>query len=203
MIEAIILAGGRSRRSAPRHKACRRLPGERRSWLDRQIDSLRDAGVGHIVLVLGHRPRRVLACLHRRAGIVRNPRPGIGPFASLQYGLHSCRSGRILIVPVDTPVPGAMALKRLSRLMPSADAAIPTDRQRRGGHPVAISQRFAHHLRRLDPRAPAARLNSQLRALPSTHSRRIPLAGFDVRQDLNTEQAWLLYRKRRQAAATR
>jgi CTP:molybdopterin cytidylyltransferase MocA len=189
---AVLLAGGRSRRSGRRHKACRRLPGERRSWLDRQIDVLRAAGAHRIVLVLGHRPRRVFACLHRRITAVRNPHPAHGSFSSLLYGLSAAR-GDVLVVPVDTPLPPAVELRRMLRTRHGSDAVVPMGHDGRGGHPVLLSQRFARNLTQLDPRNPEARLDVQLRNLAPERRRHLRLAVRSTRLNLNTEQAWRRY----------
>ncbi len=195
MIAAVLLAGGRSQRSGRRHKACRRLPGERRSWLDRQIDALRAAGIGRIVLVLGHRPRRVLACLHRRVVLVRNPQPALGAFASLQYGLRAARD-EALVSPMDTPLPAGAELRHMLRARRATDAVIAVGRDGRGGHPVLLSRRFAQRLAQLDPTDAASRLDAQLRALAPEHRRRLKLKARSTRLNLNTEQAWRAYVRR-------
>lgn len=193
MLEAIILAGGHSRRSGRQHKACRRQPGERRSWLDRQIDRLRAAGIGRVVVVLGYRPRRVLACLHRRAALTRNPRAGLGPFSSLQAGLRTL-AGDVLVLPLDTPLPPAGDIRRLYRRLHDAAAISPTDAAGRGGHPVILTRRLARSLSRLGP---GARLDRQLRALPPGHHVRLRIGGSAVSRDLNTPRDWRDYMRRR------
>ncbi|WP_455383880.1 nucleotidyltransferase family protein [Acidihalobacter prosperus] len=195
MIAAVLLAGARSRRSGRRHKACRRLPGERRSWLDRQIDVLRAAGVGRIVLVLGHRPRRVRACLHRRVVMVCNPHPAYGPFSSLQHGLRATR-GDTLASPLDAPLPPAFQLRRMLRAGRGVDAVVALGRDGRGGHPVLLSRRFARRLTGLDPADADARLDIQLRMLAPERRRRLVLDIQSTRRNLNTAQAWRAYVRR-------
>lgn len=190
MITAVLLAGGRSRRSGRRHKACRRLPGERRSWVDRQIDSLRAAGAGRVVLVLGHQPRRVFACLHRRVMIVHNRRPARGPFASLQTALHVIRHHDALVSPLDAPLPPITQLKRLLRARHGADAAIAVGRDRRAGHPVLLSRGTVQRLKQLEPTASTARLDAQLQLMGPRRCRRVSLAVSSTRGNLNTERAW-------------
>ncbi|APZ43276.1 nucleotidyltransferase family protein [Acidihalobacter ferrooxydans] len=196
MIGAVILAGGQSRRSGRIHKACRLLPGERRSWLDRQIDALRAAGIIRIVLVLGYRPRRVLTCLHRNVSVVSNPNPERGAFAALQSGLASGRGDR-LIVPLDTPLPNAMRLRQLIKALHGVDAALPTDRRGRGSHPVALTDGYAQGLRAIAPTGPDARLDRQLHALSPQHCRRLRLYASSQRHNLNTPRAWRAYLNRR------
>lgn len=192
MIVAVLLAGGRSQRSGRRHKACRHLPGERRSWLDRQVDALRAAGIGRIVLVLGHRPRRVLACLHRRVVLVRNPQPARGPFVSLQCGLRAAGADA-LIVPLDAPLPPAVELRHMLQARHDADALVPFGADELGGHPVLLSQHFVQRLARLDPTDAASRLDTQLRTLAPERRRWLKLKVRSTRLNLNTEQAWRAY----------
>ncbi|MHB1737812.1 MAG: nucleotidyltransferase family protein, partial [Acidithiobacillus sp.] len=141
MDAAIILAGGQSRRSGRQHKACRRLHGDDRSWIDRQVDILRQAGFAPVYLVTGYRPRRVLACLHRRAMRRHNFRARRGPFSTLQLGLQN-PSGPALVVPVDAILPPAPWLRRLRRSAHARNiaAASPIDRWGGGGHPLMLSQ---------------------------------------------------------------
>lgn len=193
MPTAILLAGGRSSRSGRRHKACRRLPGGV-AWLDRQIDALRAAGCGEVRLVLGARPRRVLACLHRRVSLRLNRRHALGPFVSLQTGLAPLRDD-VLILPIDVPAPPPRLLNALIRALQPGIAVAAPRHKGSGGHPVLLAREFAETLMHLDPAAPEARLDLQLRALPP--DRRAGIKGSrEVLEDLNETQAWRDYRQR-------
>ena len=200
MIGAVILAGGRSRRSGRVHKACRHLPGESRSWIDRQIDALRAAGIARIFVVIGHDPRRVLACLKRNVTLVRNPHPERGAFTSLQCGLKRS-TGDLLVAPLDVPVPDAMRLRRLITALRGVYAALPTDHNGRGGHPVALSRLYARKLCAITSNSPDARLDRQLHALGPKRCRRLLMYRTNPRhnQNLNTQRAWRTYLRRRRS----
>ncbi|WP_437558103.1 nucleotidyltransferase family protein [Acidithiobacillus sulfuriphilus] len=197
MDAAIILAGGPSRRSGRQHKACRRLPGERRNWIDRQVDILRQAGFAPVCLVTGYRPRRVLACLHRRVHKRHNRKARQGPFATLRVGLYN-RSGHVLVVPVDTILPPARWLRRLKRCMHAADirTARPIDRWGGGGHPLMLSGKLIPHLCSIPLEAPDARLDRQLGQMSESENIRSPWNHFARYPRLNTHQEWLSARRK-------
>lgn len=193
MPTAILLAGGRSSRSGRQHKACRRLPGGG-AWLDRQIDALRAAGCGEVRLVLGARPRRVLACLHRRVSLRLNRRHVLGPFVSLQSGIAPI-SDDVLILPIDVPAPPRWLVHALTRALQLGVTVAAPRHRGRGGHPVLLARSFAETLSHLDPTAPDARLDRQLRALPRAQRAWVK-GNRDVLEDLNEATAWRAYRRR-------
>ena len=197
MDAALLLAGGRSRRSGQRHKACRRLPGEGRSWIDRQVECLRQAGFAPVYLLTGYRPRRVLTCLHHRVVRRHNFKRGHGPFSTLQVGLHNL-SGAALVVPVDTILPPVPWLRRLRRIVHARDilAASPIDRWDGGGHPVMVSRRWAQSLHAVSVEAADARLDRQLDHLPATAHVRLPWNHFLRYPRLNTGREWRSARRR-------
>ncbi|MHB1281564.1 MAG: nucleotidyltransferase family protein [Acidithiobacillus sp.] len=191
MAAAIILAGGQSRRSGRRHKACRHLSGERRSWIDRQVDILRQAGFAPVLVVTGHRPRRVLACLHRRVGRRHNFQAGRGPFSTLQVGLHH-PSDHGLVVPVDTILPPVPWLRRLRRSAHARNIAAvsPIDRWGGGGHPLMLSQCWSQSLCAVPVDAADARLDRQLGYLSAAEHIRLPWNHFLRYSRLNTRREW-------------
>ena len=191
MDAAIILAGGQSRRSGRRHKACRHLSGERRSWIDRQVDILRQAGFAPVLVVTGHRPRRVLACLHRRVGRRHNFQAGRGPFSTLQVGLHY-PSNHGLVVPVDTILPPVPWLRRLKRTLHTRTilAAGPIDRWGGGGHPLMVSRYWSQRLCEVSVDATDARLDRQLGHLRTAEYMRLPWNHFLRHPQLNTHREW-------------
>ena len=197
MDAAIILAGGQSRRSGRQHKACRRLPGDGRSWIDRQVDILRQAGFAPVYLVTGYRPRRVLACLHRRAMKRHNFRARRGPFSTLQVGLHNL-SGPALVVQVDTTLPPVLWLRRLRRLAHARNVAAvsPIDRWGSGGHPLMVSQSWLPSLCAVPLGAADARLDRQLGYLSAVEHIRLPWNHYLRYSRLNTRQEWCSARRK-------
>ncbi len=191
MDAAIILAGGQSRRSGRQHKACRRLHGDGWSWIDRQVDILRQAGFAPVYLVTGYRPRRVLACLHRRVMRRHNFRARRGPFSTLQLGLHN-PSGPALVVPVDAILPPAPWLRRLRRSAHARNiaAASPIDRWGGGGHPLMLSQCWSQSLCAVPVDAADARLDRQLGYLSAAEHIRLPWQHFFRCPRLNTRREW-------------
>ncbi len=197
MDAAIILAGGRSRRSGRQHKACRRVPGDGRNWVDRQVDILRQAGFAPVYLVTGYRPRRILACLHRRAMKRHNFRARRGPFSTLQVGLHNL-SGPALVVQVDTTLPPVLWLRRLRRLAHARNVAAvsPIDRWGSGGHPLMVSQRWQPSLCAVPLGAADARLDRQLGYLSAVEHIRLPWNHYLRYSRLNTRREWCSARRK-------
>lgn len=197
MDAAIILAGGRSRRSGRQHKACRRVPGDGRNWVDRQVDILRQAGFAPVYLVTGYRPRRILACLHRRAMKRHNFRARRGPFSTLQMGLHKL-SGSALVVQVDTTLPPVPWLRRLRRIAHARNIAAvsPIDRWCSGGHPLMVSQSWLQSLCAVPVDAADARLDRQLGYLSAAEHIRLPWNHFLRYSRLNTRREWCSARRK-------
>ena len=197
MDAAIILAGGQSRRSGRQHKACRRLPGDGRNWIDRQVDILRQAGFAPVYLVTGYRPRRILACLHRRVMKRHNFRARRGPFSTLQVGLHNL-SGPALVVQVDTTLPPVLWLRRLRRLAHARNIAAvsPIDRWGSGGHPLMVSPCWSQSLCAVPLGATDARLDRQLGYLSEVEHIRLPWNHYLRYSRMNTRREWCSARRK-------
>ncbi|MBU2838537.1 NTP transferase domain-containing protein [Acidithiobacillus thiooxidans] len=191
MAAAVILAGGRSRRSGPLHKACRKIPGDARSWVDRQVDRLRDAGFAPIMVVTGYRPRRVHHCLHRHVIYRHHFKASCGPFSTLQRALQGLR-GPLLLVQTDTVLPSLFDLHRLRRVMQNklVAAASLVNIHGRGGHPLILSASWARQLSGLSWRSTDARLDEQLSFLPSGRYIRLKGSRHYSFSGLNTQREW-------------
>lgn len=123
---------------------------------------------------------------------VVNPDPHLGPFSSLQVGLKAMQAlhaGGAFVLPLDVPAPLPTVWRDLLAAR-APMAAIPLTPFCRGGHPVWISAAFAAHLIALDPFAPEARLDRQIRALPADAVVRVPVASEDTALNLNDPAAW-------------
>lgn len=191
MVAAVILAGGRSRRSGPLHKACRKIPGDTRSWVDRQVDRLRDAGFAPVMVVTGYRPRRMHHCFHRRVSYRHHFKASCGPFSTLQRVLQGLR-GHLLLVQTDTVLPSLFDLRRLRRVMQNklVAAASLVNIHGRGGHPLIVSASWAQQLSGLSWRSADARLDEQLKLLPSDRYIRLKGGRYHSFSGLNTQREW-------------
>lgn len=102
------MAAGAGRRMGGRPKALLQRAGE--TLLQRQLRLLRQAGVGPIVLVLGHHAERIEAALGPGLApwlhLTRNPDPDAGPGSSLRCGLAALPANldAIVVALADQPL---------------------------------------------------------------------------------------------------
>jgi CTP:molybdopterin cytidylyltransferase MocA len=152
----LLAAGASSRTSSP--KALFKVGGK--SLVQFQIDALLNGGAGEVYVVTGyHRDAIASAILpSKRVTIVVNPQPQRGMFSSILSGIEAVRDAdaRILIHPVDVPLPGADTLRRL--IGAEGEIVIPSVLGRKG-HPVIIAGELARTLFH----APQQRLDAWLR----------------------------------------
>lgn len=187
----IILAAGKSSR-AGMPKGLIEVQG--RPWIERQIESLKRAGISKIVVVLGHHKEAYERVLRAQAGSVSlvtavNPDPDRGPFSSIQSGLEALGedAGAAWILPVDVPCPSRSVWESLDQeaSLRETDAALPIHLGK-GGHPVRLSKTFAKKLLSLSPAEPDARLDHQIHRLPSSKVSRVEVSDAKVLANLNT-----------------
>ena len=139
---AILLAAGESRRMG-RPKAL--LDWEGTTLLDYQISALRVAGVGRVVVVLGHQPENLTPIISGRQGVdwTVNPNYAQGKTTSIKAGLNALCSGGndisvILILNVDQPRTSGTVREVLRRHRETGKlVTIPTFKGK-GGHPIAL-----------------------------------------------------------------
>lgn len=139
----LLAAGASSRTSSP--KALYDVGGK--SLVLHQADALLDGGVDHVCVVVGYHREAVVEAL-RASGkirIVENPEPERGMFSSIVEGIAAIREkdARILIHPVDVPLPGAQTLRRL--IGSEGEIVVPRV-SGRNGHPVIIEGTLARIL---------------------------------------------------------
>lgn len=165
-----------------------------RPWIDRQIESLKRAGAGRIIVVLGHHREayeRVLKGHLNTQGVetVINPDPDRGPFSSLQAGLEvlGTEAQAAWVLPVDVPCPSRAVWESLEQeaSVRSTDATVPVHLGR-GGHPVRLSTEFSRRLLGVSPVAAEARLDHQIHQLPSGQVARVEVSDSKVLANLNT-----------------
>ncbi|WP_215843407.1 nucleotidyltransferase family protein [Acidithiobacillus montserratensis] len=191
MAVAVILAGGRSSRSGTLHKSCRKVPGDLRSWIDRQVDRLRYAGFAPVIVVTGLRPQRVHRCLHRRVSFRHHFKAVQGPFSTLQRAVKNIRNP-LLIVQTDTVLPSVSDLQCLRRTMQNQTiaAASMVNDCGSGGHPLMLSGFMARNLQALLWENPDARLDKQLSYLPPEQYKRLNRKMDHSFPRLNTQREW-------------
>jgi CTP:molybdopterin cytidylyltransferase MocA len=149
--------------------------------LEQQLRCYREAGGQRPVVVLGEHAEIYRARLPELRSLgVLNPEPWTGPFGSLQIGLVAVGArlafgGRgeerrfrgVFVQPVDVPSPRPTTYQALAlALVDGVDVSRPRHGGKHG-HPVLLSHAFASRLLGIDPRGSEARLDRQIRALPS------------------------------------
>jgi molybdenum cofactor cytidylyltransferase len=166
VIPAIVLAAGASSRMG-RPKALLAIDG--RTFVRRILDTLRDAGVTDVAVVI--RPdaddvaREIASAGFGRA--IVNADPTRGQLSSLVAGLDAVDEPRVvaaLVTLVDVPlVSAATVTALLSRVGPSSAPIVRATYENRHGHPVVFKRALFDALRHADP---AVGAKSVLRAHP-------------------------------------
>lgn len=177
-IPLVILAGGRAERMGfP--KGLIDVGGE--TLVERQLRRYREAGGQRPVVVLGEHAEVYRARLPELLSVgVLNPEPATGPFGSLQIGLAAVgvrpdAGGRgeerrfcgVFVQPVDVPPPQPSTYRALAAAL---GEGVDVSRPRCGGkhgHPVLLAHAFASRLLGVPCPGSEARLDRQIRALPS------------------------------------
>jgi Uncharacterized MobA-related protein len=177
---AILLAAGRSSRMGAFKPL---LPFGNKTVIECCIDSLREAGVESIVVVLGHRGDDLRAKLTRVRFAV-NPDPDSEMGASIAAGMRELPGDAqaTLIALADHPaVPAAVVSTIIEEWTQGARIVIPTW-QGRGGHPVLVDLSLKPELLNLPE-------SGGLRALFESHRetvRRLAVNSPFVARDMDT-----------------
>jgi len=177
---AILLAAGRSSRMGAFKPL---LPFGNKTVIECCIDSLREAGVESIVVVLGHRADDLRAKLTRVRFAV-NPDPDSEMGASIAAGMRELPGDAqaTLIALADHPaVPAAVVSTIIEEWTQGARIVIPTW-QGRGGHPVLVDLSLKPELLNLPE-------SGGLRALFESHRetvRRLAVNSPFVARDMDT-----------------
>ena len=153
MIAGLILAAGESSRMG-RDKALLTYRGQ--TFLETIVATLREAGIEHIAVVLGHDAEEIrTAVTLEDVEVVLNPNYRRGQTSSLQAGLRALAGPEpeaLVLCLVDHPLVSPAAIRKLTAalLQPGVTAAIPTHQGQRG-HPVVIARELFEELRCLPP----------------------------------------------------
>jgi molybdenum cofactor cytidylyltransferase len=163
MIAGIVLAAGESSRMG-RDKA--RLGYRNSTFLETILNTLAEAGIERVAVVLGHHAEEIRSALNLGAAdVVINHDYRRGQTSSLQVGLEALKSPEleaVVVCLVDHPAVSAQTLRRLVNSFYESRAAvvIPTYQGRRG-HPVVIGRPLFDDLKSLAPDAGANRVVRQ------------------------------------------
>jgi molybdenum cofactor cytidylyltransferase len=153
MIAGLILAAGESSRMG-RDKALLTYRG--RTFLETIVTTLREAGIEHVAVVLGHHAEEIQRNVKLKdAEVVINPEYRRGQTSSLQVGLralHSPDLEAVVLCLVDHPLISADTVRALvmSFRRAGAPVVIPTFQDQRG-HPVLIARALFSELLSLNP----------------------------------------------------
>jgi molybdenum cofactor cytidylyltransferase len=187
-VAAVVLAAGQSRRMGAFKPL---LPFGEKTVAESCIGNLIAAGVGEIVVVLGHRAEELRARLsHLPVRVALNEAAGSEMGVSIQRGVEqvSGEASAVLIAPADHPaVPPEVVRELVETHRREGARLVVPEWQGRGGHPVLVGLDFREELLRLDE-------TRGLRGLFDAHRdevRRLPVASPFVARDVDT---WEDYR---------
>jgi CTP:molybdopterin cytidylyltransferase MocA len=191
----ILLCAGKSERLG-QPKGLYPMP-DGRSWLETQLEAYAEAGLKHIVLVLGHDEEAYRAAAPWKkqnpyVQIIVNPKPEQGPFSSLQAGLDALPPGRAAFAcPVDVPCPRKSIWETLTKAQANTGAwALVPAFEGHGGHPVLLGPDFVATLLK---KPASSRLDEELRALKLDQIKRVSSPDPRVVQNLNTVEDFKAY----------
>lgn len=185
MIAAILLAAGESRRMGV-PKPLLKWAGE--TLIEYQVHQLREAGVDHVIAVLGHHAEEVRP-LAERAGatVVVNAGYAEGRASSLRAGAAAVPPGAaaIAVLNVDQPRTASVTARLLAEHLASgALITLPTCDGKRG-HPALLSGSLLPELCTVDD------ATEGLRAVIHRHAADVREVAFDtpvVLLDINTSE---------------
>lgn len=194
-IAAVLLAAGRSRRMGAFKPL---LPFGGQTVIETCVNNLLAAGLGEVVVVVGHRAEEVRVRLsHLPVRFALNDAPGSEMGISIARGIEELSpgnaaggkaSGAVLIALADHPAVTAVEIEQVIAAHRRTGARIVVPEWRgRGGHPVLVSDSLRASLLNLDEAG-------GLRALFAQHAGgvlRLPLASEYIARDMDT---WEDYR---------
>ena len=189
-IAAIVLAAGRSRRMGAFKPL---LPFGGRTVAEACVEGLRGAGVGEVVVVVGHRAEEVRAALAGVEGVrfALNDEAGSEMGVSVARGVEAVSGGAraVLVALVDQPAVPPSAIEAVVGAWRRTGARLVVPEwEGRGGHPVLVDLAFREQLLSLVPR-------EGLRALFNTHRAevlRVPAGSPFVARDMDTWEDYVM-----------
>lgn len=153
--------------------------------LGRTLQSLLDAGIGRVVLVVGsaHALGPVPLVGDARVIVVVNPNPSRGMFSSIQTGLEAAEGGDpLVILPADMPfVPPGVIAGVIAEARRTDAVVVPAHAGRRG-HPVVMPGRLRQSLLKASP---SRNLKEVLASFTDTPLRELPVSAAGVLRDVD------------------
>ena len=186
-ISAVLTAAGlSSRMGSPKPL----LPWLGKTLVESQVETLLEAGVSEVIVVLGYKAEEVAPYVTGDLiRIVTNTEFRSGRTSSIRAGLDevSSNASDIIIMAVDQPRTPQI-VSRVIATHVEANALLTSPRYHgRGGHPLVFSARLLPELSRISER------NQGLREVFERHRSAITEVQFDdpaIRLDLNTPKAY-------------
>ncbi|MBC7929445.1 MAG: nucleotidyltransferase family protein [Rubrivivax sp.] len=182
-ITAVLLAAGRSRRMGAFKPL---LPFGGVSVVEACVANLRGAGVGEVVVVVGHRASEVRAALAHlpfvRFAVNDADESEMGVSIARGVKRVAAEGGALLVALVDQPATPPEAIRDLIEAWQAGGRLVVPEWQGRGGHPVLIDLALRDEILSLVPHA-------GLRALFDAHRkevRRVPAESPFVARDMDT-----------------
>jgi CTP:molybdopterin cytidylyltransferase MocA len=149
-VAAIVLAAGQSSRMGAFKPL---LPFGRQTVIEQCINSLGNAGIKDIVVVVGHRADEVKERL-KDVGVsfALNPDPDSAMGVSIACGLEhiSNEAGAVLIALADHPAVSSETITEILQEWKKGHRIVQPEHDGRGGHPVVIDLNFREELLNLD-----------------------------------------------------
>jgi molybdenum cofactor cytidylyltransferase len=148
-LTAVILAAGESSRMG-RPKALLEVAGE--TFLGRLARVFREAGVGEVVVVLGHGADGLRAAAPAGARVVVNEAWREGMLGSVAAGAAAATGEAFFVAPVDHPLfrPSTVRALEVALIDPRIAVAVPTHEGRRG-HPLLLRTPLRAELAQVPP----------------------------------------------------
>ncbi|HVF86089.1 MAG TPA: nucleotidyltransferase family protein [Pyrinomonadaceae bacterium] len=183
-VAAILLAAGRSRRMGAFKPL---LPFGDKTVIETCVENLRAAGVGEIVVVVGHRADEVRARLrHSGVEFALNDAAESEMGVSIARGVEEISDGieTFLVALGDQPaIPPGVIRHLLAERKRVGGQLVAPQWQNRGGHPVLIGSEYRDELLHLDPQR-------GLRALFESHREDVRRVSVDSPYVVRDMDVW-------------
>ncbi|WP_457610764.1 nucleotidyltransferase family protein [Lutibacter sp.] len=126
--------------------------------------------------------------------VVINKHPERGSFATLQSALKEIKtSNSILLSPIDIPL---LNFKELHKIVETYNTIVIPSFKGKNGHPIKINSTFWKQLLTVDLKNKNARLDYQLKKLPTKDISFIKVNDDSIIENLNTKQEWISFLKK-------
>jgi CTP:molybdopterin cytidylyltransferase MocA len=161
------------------------LPFGDRTVIECCIKNLRDADIGEIVVVLGHRAEELRRHLQdAKVSFVVNPNPDSEMSVSIAHGIERVNEDALAVIIglVDHPAVSPETIGILIQEWKAGAKLVQPEHNGRGGHPVLVDLDYRAQLLNLDPK-------QGLRAFFEAHRtevRRVPVESPFVARNMNT-----------------